>query len=338
MAGSNKGEIAHVATEGGRVPVSAHGIPVPFSNEYFEGSVFFAHRQSGDAGKDFVHDELLEISGAPWELQIQGRFKTKPHGQVFCGGELREGPMQLGMVISGFCRLILKLAKAKAQQRGAEIRYGFGNEDSSSKPHMCGPLLKAHRLFRSDHPIPLPIVHNETHGTWEWQEQGWTPIERVLPFFDDKHYFAFSLSTQYLDFDAWNIVGIPGVGSVDLRSFWGNQPCCATVFDDGVNGSGPRCFIDIELLPPPLRASRATAATLKKQEAVSETSSIVSTDASSNASPELPSHSEGEDSLSLGSCFEGRWDEDPDIPSEFADAVRKVAAPRAGHGRLRRAE
>jgi hypothetical protein len=330
MSDPRVSDIAYVTNGNSSAPVSSEGIAVPFENENFEGSVFFVHRPAAKDARALPHADLLQVFGSPWELQIQGRFKTKPQGQVFCGAELRDAPVQLGPITSTFSRLILKLIKAKAQQRGAEVRYALGNEGNHANAHMCGPLLKAYRIFRSENRISLPILHKEPQGTWHWQEREWLPIERDSSFFSTQHYFAFSFSTPYLDWAAWNVVGIPGLGSVDLHRFWGSQGCTAMIFDDGVEDSGRRYFFEMEMLPPCLRKLRAGSS--QNAETPPSIGTSISTDVSSVSSPDVPSISD----CTAESLWRSDEDEELQIPDEFIETLRRVVAPRIGCGSVRR--
>lgn len=224
---------------------------MPFENDHFVGSVFFAHRPSRCCDSAYAHAALLEASGSSWEIQIQGRFKIQPRGELCCGGELPRLPVTLRRIMKTMCRVILTDVKVQTQQDGTQMLHT--------------PITQAHRLFRSDAPIALPIHHEESCGTWGWSDGKWLPLDRnPLPwlgatrsFFDTHHYFAFSFNSPHLNFESWTVTGIPGIGSLDLGRFLGSSAVSVKLFDDVADGSDCHCFVDLQLMPPCARVGCA---------------------------------------------------------------------------------
>ncbi|CAJ1405931.1 unnamed protein product [Effrenium voratum] len=55
---------------------------------------------------DTAFRERMEGKGSPdwlWEVQLHGRFLQKPNGPVWLRAELRDSPMQLGLVSRALC-------------------------------------------------------------------------------------------------------------------------------------------------------------------------------------------------------------------------------------------
>merc|ERR1711971_779030 len=102
-------EFAYVVNGATHQVLPTRGVPVPFENDHFEGSVFFAHKPTASNSKDHLHAELLDRVGSPWELQIQGRFKRRPRGEIFCGADLTDGALAAGPIIRSACRVMLKV-------------------------------------------------------------------------------------------------------------------------------------------------------------------------------------------------------------------------------------
>lgn len=293
--------LAGIASEGsasGAAGLPGDGTPATFSNEFGEGSVCLVHRPlAGDEAAWALSADgraVLEISELPpiWELQIQVRFKVRPSGHLWVGLELRQEAMKLGWVTRQMAYAILKVAQSLAAQRGAELRYTLGDDKFTERPHIAAPIMGAHRMFRSDGPTKLPITWPGRKGTWHLSDGQWVPVERSSNFFDTDHYFTFILNTPRLDWNTWQLTKLPGLGSLDIATFIGKQPCCSMLYDDGEEEVKARCgatataatataglsrrrlFVDVEWRPPHMRralaaedeaisAAKATPAKLK---------------------------------------------------------------------------
>mmetsp|Transcript_107651 Transcript_107651/g.229853 ORF Transcript_107651/g.229853 Transcript_107651/m.229853 type:complete len:358 (-) Transcript_107651:67-1140(-) len=256
-----------VASTSGAVPVSSKGVPSRFSNAFWEGTTCLVHRLPDGSVAEPAHSGLLDISGPPaavWELQIQGRFKVMPRGPVLVGAELRDAPMQLGMFTRACARVMLKLAKAMASQRGVEFRYAFGEEGSRQKPHMAGPIMKTFRMFRSDVEMPMPVLWPGTKGTWHVRDGEYEPVDRGSDFFDTTHWFTFVVNTAYVDWHAWKAVHLPALKALDLGLFWGNQSAHCILFDEGGEDGQRRYFFEMEIKSPEQRMQAAAVSTEKE--------------------------------------------------------------------------
>jgi hypothetical protein len=229
--------IAYVRSGSTAVPVASNGVPVPFENEHFAGSIFFAH-QSARERNAFSYSERLLKSDCQWEIQIQGRFKTAPQGPLCCGGQLPDMPFGLGNMFKSLCGMTFKDVKVKRSQ-----------QDSADMLYM--PLLSSERLCRSYDPIPLPVSHPSSKGTWhwvgteawgEWQAENWRWAS-----FDTDYYYAFSFMSPFIDWDSWKATKIPGVGGFEFQKFWGRQGCSVRLSDND------NCFVQLDFLPPAAR-------------------------------------------------------------------------------------
>mmetsp|Transcript_74553 Transcript_74553/g.132164 ORF Transcript_74553/g.132164 Transcript_74553/m.132164 type:complete len:347 (+) Transcript_74553:64-1104(+) len=238
---------ASIKSCNGHLELSPWGKPTTFENEYFEGTVFFAHRPPPGSSIPFDFGVLLAGRGDPeplWELQIQGRFKVKPSNKMFFGMELWDGPMQLGIFARSCCSIILKLGHIMAKQRGVEFRHSFGNE-YGEKPTIAFPLCGADRVFLSDSPLPLPIQGDSSKGVWKMQNGSLTAIDRSSLALDTESYFTFLFATSYLDWSTWTLSRIPGLGCLDLEQFWGSQSAHIVLYDEDCGCQ--RLFYSMEL-------------------------------------------------------------------------------------------
>jgi len=267
-----------VASQGGPVHLSSRGEPSPFENQYCEGVACLVHRPAAGSAELFSpeHAALLEVSGPPtacWELQLQLRFKVRPSGGLWCGFELRQGPLRLGGFLRFMANAVLKVAKSMAAQRGAHLRYVLGDDKFTEKPHMAVPIMAAYRMFRSESPVALPITWPGKKGTWHYSDGQWLSIERDPQFFDTSHYFTLIFNTANIDWHTWQIVNIPALGAININMFTGPQPAFSMMYDDGEGSDGSpgettrqavverrRYFVEVEWPQPHARHAKEASA------------------------------------------------------------------------------
>lgn len=232
-----------IQTPSGPVSVSPFGEPVSICNEHFEGTIFFAHRPPKGSAEPLSHPRRLNGKGSPgllWEVQLQGRLKTKPRGALLMQAELRDGPMKMGPIMRGVANIVLKFFQYHASLRNLTLGYSFGQQKGGVKenPHLAISPHISDRLFVADRPHALPLGDDSLeNGTWQEVDQRWVAVDRSTLSLDSSSYVTWAFSTRYLDWFAWQIANVPGVGSIDLKSFWGDQPCWVGLVDDGQQGA-----------------------------------------------------------------------------------------------------
>eukprot|EP00954_Amorphochlora_amoebiformis_P017448 1319219-Amorphochlora_amoeboformis.AAC.2 len=128
---------------------------IPFENENFKGRVIFKLRPDDDLKLNQPYREYFSKYHRKFSLQIQGKFKHKPEGRVYLGGELghpeggdesRAGVgvrMDLGFLRSSVCRMVLGMINL---MRGNIVHYNFG--DGAQLPHLMMPLKMAADTFQ----------------------------------------------------------------------------------------------------------------------------------------------------------------------------------------------
>lgn len=231
-----------IQTPSGPVYASPFGEPVSICNEHFEGTIFFAHRPPKGSATPLSHPRRLDGKGSPgllWEVQLQGRLKTKPRGPLLLQAELRDKPMKMGPIMRGVANVVLRFLQYHASLRNLTLNYSFGqqkdgiweNPSLSISPHISD------RLFVADRPHALPLGDdNLDNGTWKEVDGRWVAVDRSALSLDSSCYMTWGFSTRYVDWFAWQIANVPGVGSIDLKSFWGDQPCWMGLIDEGQQG------------------------------------------------------------------------------------------------------
>lgn len=154
---------------------------------------------------------------------MQGKFKRLPKGEIYVGADCEIG-MQLGLLTKSFCHGVLRFTATMVKN----LHYSFG--DSSDDPnrenaHVVSPLFSTMDKIL----ITAP---------------GETPPELGIPFTEDLEYrktrlkstsikemsvdletiYSFSVNTSNMDLCSWEVVGIPMLKQMSLRTLYGASP------------------------------------------------------------------------------------------------------------------
>jgi hypothetical protein len=184
---------------------------IPFDTPAFKGVVHCRTRNPGDT-------YFLGKKRA-FEIQVQGQFKRPPKGVVWFGAEVTR-PMTLSRMKRMICGVLLKLVAAfghRAHVSFAEQRI------PGDVPHIACPALSAMDRVIITPPGGVP----PTLGSNFPLTEGMAAIKALHSQPEDflvGHTYTMTFFSHYIDFERWAVVEIPGVGSVDLHSFWADMP------------------------------------------------------------------------------------------------------------------
>ncbi|CAM9897434.1 unnamed protein product, partial [Laminaria digitata] len=107
--------------------------PIPISNRYFEGSALLMVKREPMAPR-YAH--MFEGKNRMFEIQVQGRFKRPPDGDLYISLEITDR-MKLGLLAKGLCKLLLSFC----QRMTSRLHYSFGDKDNKELPHIAFPLV-----------------------------------------------------------------------------------------------------------------------------------------------------------------------------------------------------
>jgi len=93
-------------------------------------------RTEEPSGDPYYHSRVFDGKQRRFEIQIQGKFTVLPTGTVYIGGEITEGPMELGLVTRGLCNMLLSFAR----RINSAMNYSFGDKAQEELPHIVFPL------------------------------------------------------------------------------------------------------------------------------------------------------------------------------------------------------
>jgi hypothetical protein len=211
----------------GKAPCPANNRnAVPFETELFKGIAMIAVRTDPI---DPLFKNFFEGTKRTFEVQVQGKFKRMPVGEIYVGADVTN-KMELGIITRSFSRAILKFIASMVN----DLHYSFGDFPDTvgfEKPHIVAPLF----------PTMDKIVETP---------EGGEPPPMGKPFPEDPEYrklrfknkctndmihlsstYSFSVNTNNMDLVTWNLVGIPMLKALDMRTFFGESPICLVGYE-----------------------------------------------------------------------------------------------------------
>ena len=181
--------------------------PVRINGEHFEGLLFF---KTCAYPTDPRVARYFEGRRRTFEIQIQGQFKYPLEGDVYLNAYLANR-MELGIGGSAIVNVIV--ACLRQMSRLAVITTG-------DRPSIALSLTKSlDRLIETEPGQTPPAVGVDMFP----ERPSFIKLNEGVSYGPGKTY-SFSFSSCHLDFEEWNVVNLPGISSVGLDKFWGDQP------------------------------------------------------------------------------------------------------------------
>ena len=147
-------------------------------------------------------------------MQVQGRFKKVPEGELFMGAEITR-KMELGLFTKGICSSILQIVRAV----NPYLHHSFGDNKDFELPHIVGPMWSLFDRLEITPPggtIPtLGGLLSEDAGHRSQRRK--TPNFRVDVNVEDT--YSMSFKTSSLELVDWTIVKVPVMGEMDLHTY-----------------------------------------------------------------------------------------------------------------------
>lgn len=157
-----------------------------------------------------------------FEVQVQGRFKRMPIGEIFVGAE-SANKMELGLITRSISKAVCNFAGTMVQ----DLHYSFGDpptQPNYQTPHIVAPLFptldKIVATPAGEEPPPLgfPFVED-----LEYRKKRLKYRLIADAGVDLETTYSFSVNTQNLDLPNWTLMNIPMVRPMDLRTFFGDS-------------------------------------------------------------------------------------------------------------------
>ena len=175
-----------------------------------------------------IRTDPLDTKYAPFfegkrqfEVQVQGKFKRVPKGQIYVGAETGH-KMELGILTRSIVKALLKFAGSMVNN----LHYSFG--DDPTKPdwqasHVVAPIVCGmDRIVITPQGEKAPEMGEPfaPYESWEARKKRVSSKEKLR--IDTTSTYSMSVNTSNIDLTSWSMVGVPMVGKVAMSNLFGD--------------------------------------------------------------------------------------------------------------------
>jgi hypothetical protein len=198
--------------------------PIPVESDLFVGHLLLIMRPNDPEKEDpFWNERLFAKKKRRVAMRLQGQLKYKPSGTLMAGMEISD-PMNLGLLASGLCNIILKMVKSF----NPAINYSFGSDEE--RAHICFPASTFFERLVVTPPDEAPPDIME-----EFEE----PLDSVKKRkayktkidWNTEDIYSMSFHSMYIDFPSWSVVKLPVGRDVALQTFWGESTASVVFYE-----------------------------------------------------------------------------------------------------------
>ena len=153
-------------------------------------------------------------------MQVQGKFKSVPKGNMFMGAEITK-KMELGLFTKGICGSILQVVRAV----NPYLHHSFGDNKDYELPHIVGPMWS---LFDRLEITPPGGSVPSLGGLLEEDSDKRAKRRKTPNFIVDvntEDTYSMSFKTSSIELVDWTIVKVPVMGVMDLHTYVHTTPC-----------------------------------------------------------------------------------------------------------------
>ncbi len=198
--------------------------PIPIETDLFVGRLLLVMRPINPHDDPYWNERIFSKKKRRVIMQLQGRFKYKPKGTIFAGMEISD-PMNLGLIASGLCNIILKMTKSF----NPALHYSFG-EANKEKAHICFPASTFFEQLVVTPPGQVPPLMGTEFDEPVEVAQLRKAYKTKIDWNTDDTY-SMSFHSMYVDFPSWSIVRLPIGRDISLQTFWGNASASVVMYE-----------------------------------------------------------------------------------------------------------
>jgi len=192
--------------------------PTPFETDFFRGQAMILVRTNPI---DEHFKTIFLGRKRLFEVQVQGKFKRDPQGEIYVGAEATN-KMELGLLTKSISRAAMKFCATLVD----DLHFSFGDDPQDpiyQLPHAVAPIFPTF-----DKVIATPAGEQPPKLGIPFVEDDYGRRRLKFRYIKDAEVdlettYSFTVNTSQLDLIAWTLVGIPMMRPMDLRTFFGNS-------------------------------------------------------------------------------------------------------------------
>lgn len=199
--------------------------PIPVETELFVGQLLLIMRPKDPAQDDpFWNERIFAKKKRRVAMQLQGKLKYTPQGTLMAGMEI-SNPMNLGLIASGLCNIILKMTKSF----NPALHYSFGTAEEE-RAHISFPASTFFEKF-----VVTPPGESPPDIMEEFEEDPQSAKDRkaykTKIDWNTEDTYSMSFHSMYVDFPSWSVVKLPVGKDIELQTFWGDSSASVVLYE-----------------------------------------------------------------------------------------------------------
>lgn len=191
---------------------------IPFETEFFKGVALLLIRteQVDEKYQDFFP------KSRQFEVQVQGKFKRLPQGEIFVGAEA-VSKMELGFMTRSFSKAVLSFTGSMV----SNLHYSFGDVQTLKDheiPHLVAPMFPTmDKILVTPLGSTPPKLGTPFQENLDYRKQRIKYKSLADANIDLTTTYSFSVNTSGIDLPAWKFVNIPMCRPMDMSGFFGDS-------------------------------------------------------------------------------------------------------------------
>ncbi|KAL3915521.1 MAG: hypothetical protein SGARI_008165, partial [Bacillariaceae sp.] len=199
--------------------------PIPIETDLFVGQMLLIMRPNDPPQDDpFWNERIFAKKKRRVVIQLQGKLKYKPEGTLMAGMEISD-PMNLGLIASGLCNIILKMTKSF----NPALHYSFRVKDKE-QAHICFPASTFfERFVVTSLGESVPDIMEDFEE--DPQSAKLRKAYKTKVDWNTEDTYSMSFHSMYIDFPSWSVVKLPVGKDVSLQTFWGDSSASVVLYE-----------------------------------------------------------------------------------------------------------
>jgi len=180
--------------------------------------------------QSFFEDSPKRVNKRMFEVQVQGRFKKVPEGDIYVGADALF-QLELGLLTRTFVKAVLSFLKTLV----TNLHYSFGEskaKDGYETAHVVAPLFSTMDkvMFTPNAETP-PAMGKPFPDDLEFRKIRLDPARVDSIQISTEGTYSFSLNSNNIDLPGWEVMGVPMLKPMSINLFSGGGPFSLVAYE-----------------------------------------------------------------------------------------------------------
>lgn len=189
--------------------------------------------------QSFFENTPKKVNKRMFEVQVQGRFKRVPEGDIYVGADALF-QLELGLLTRTFVKAVLSFLKTLV----TNLHYSFGEsktKDGYETAHVVAPLFSTMDkvMFTPSAETPPPMG-KPFPDDLDLRKIRLDPSRVDSIKISTEGTYSFSLNSNNIDLPGWEVMGIPMLNPMSINLFSGGGPFSLVAYEVPRDSRGKR--------------------------------------------------------------------------------------------------